>query len=267
MHDAALRDTQDASWPRSPSSTALWPTAWWRSPHDRSRQRTGASGSPTFAHLLAMSDVHGLFEHAVLDGPPGSRLLRRRCRSRLWSFCCVVRAQRNSMGSSARTPIHRGGCRRRRPGAQPRGCGGAWTDDAGLGDWWGRAVCALGAGSVDSRQLGSLARANRVRSRRVVEIIARARDGVRDAGSGRRAQRRPRRPLRSCLAAGRGRLDRGPVRRPLAVARAAPALRQRGAPRSPPRRGCGHGRHWVVARGLAMLRFLLDVETVTATCP
>jgi hypothetical protein len=115
--------------------------------HDSDRN---ASGSPIFAHLLAMSDGHGLFEHALLDEP-----------RRDHGYCVddVARALVVLLRESERTPELDqlvSTCLRFLEAAvdvdgqvhNRMDAGGTWTDDAGLGDWWGRAVRALGAASV-----------------------------------------------------------------------------------------------------------------------
>jgi hypothetical protein len=101
---------------------------------------------PTFAHLMVLSDDHGIIEHASGAVPRDdcgyclddvARALIVLCRSRTLTpeirrlaasyFLFVTDAQ-----------AYNGACRNR------RGPDGRWQDEPGLGDWWGRALWALG---------------------------------------------------------------------------------------------------------------------------
>jgi uncharacterized protein YyaL (SSP411 family) len=115
--------------------------------------------SPSYAHLAALSDQHGVFEHALLAIP-----------RREHGYCVddVARALIVLVREPDQTPqlaalaevclrfvedaVTADGRMHNRMAA-----GGTWTDDASLGDWWGRGLWALGvtaarAGSVDTRQ-------------------------------------------------------------------------------------------------------------------
>jgi hypothetical protein len=107
-------------------------------------------GAPVFTHLAALSDELGLFEHARHSSP------------RIEHGYCVDDVARGLLTTvrepdpdplvaglaetylrfvvEALTPD--GLCRNR------RSVGGAWTDTPSLGDWWGRAVWALGTAAV-----------------------------------------------------------------------------------------------------------------------
>ncbi|WP_243076286.1 glycosyltransferase [Microbacterium sp. SS28] len=110
----------------------------------------GSEGVPCFAHLLALSDEHGVFEHALFDVPrrdhgycvddvaralvvllrepePAPALLR------LTDTC--LRFLEDAVDVDGR--VH-----------NRMAAGGGWTDETALGDWWGRAVRALGAAAV-----------------------------------------------------------------------------------------------------------------------
>jgi hypothetical protein len=224
----------------------------------------GPSGSPTFAHILAMSDDHGLFEHALLDEP-----------RRDHGYCVddVARALVVLLRESGRTPeldrlvstylrfleaaVDVDGRVHNRMDA-----GGAWTDDAGLGDWWGRAVRALGAASVHlataldrSRALSAFHRAASSRSPHG-RAMAFATLGAADVLSADPDDLSARALLRDGVVSIRVPSDpRWPWPEPrLRYANAAlpEALLAGGTAIDDPR---------IVARGLAMLRFLLDVET------
>ena len=223
-----------------------------------------APDSPAYAHLLAMSDRHGLFEHALLDSP-----------RRDHGYCVddVARALVVLLRESQRTPALDGlvstylrfledavdvdGRVHNRMDA-----GGRWTDDAGLGDWWGRALRALGAASVDLPTASDRSRAriafHRAASSRSPHgrAMAFATLGAADvlgADPGDLS-------ARALLLDGLASIDfpsdeRWPWPEPrLRYANAAlpEALLAGGAAMDDPR---------VMARGLSMLRFLLEVET------
>ncbi|MET0829882.1 MAG: glycosyltransferase [Microbacterium sp.] len=102
--------------------------------------------SPSFAHLAALTDAHGVFEHALLDIP-----------RREHGYCVddVARALIVLIREPDQTPalavltetclrfvedaVAADGRVRNRMAVD-----GRWTDEASLGDWWGRAVWALG---------------------------------------------------------------------------------------------------------------------------
>jgi len=101
---------------------------------------------PSYAHLVALMDEHGIFEHALFDVP-----------RRGDGYCVddVARAlivmvrepdQTPELGTLAETclrfledAVDADGRVHNRMAA-----GGGWTDDPALGDWWGRALWALG---------------------------------------------------------------------------------------------------------------------------
>ncbi|WP_347976325.1 glycosyltransferase [Microbacterium sp. ProA8] len=110
-----------------------------------------APGSPVFAHLLAMSDRHGLFEHALLDEPRPDHgycvddvaralvvLLRETERPAELDGLVSTYLRFLEAAVDVDGRVH-----------NRMDAGGTWTDAAALGDWWGRAVRALGAASVD----------------------------------------------------------------------------------------------------------------------
>ena len=229
--------------------------------HDSDR---GAPGSPIFAHLLAMSDGHGLFEHALLDEP-----------RRDHGYCVddVARALVLLLRESERTAdldrLVSTYLRFLEAAVDVDGrvhnrmdVGGAWTDDAGLGDWWGRAVRALGAASVDLPTASDRSRAriafHRAASSRSPHgrAMAFATLGAADVLSADPDDLSARALLRDgVVSIGVPSDARWPWPEPrLRYANAAlpEALLAGGAAMDDPR---------VVARGLAMLRFLLDVET------
>jgi hypothetical protein len=101
---------------------------------------------PVFDHLLALSDEHGLFEHARHDVPrpehgycidDESRALVVLCREATLTPPLQVLADRMlGLVAAAITPD---GLAHNRHDAS-----GAWTDKAGLDDCWGRALWGLG---------------------------------------------------------------------------------------------------------------------------
>jgi len=156
-----------------------------------------APGSPSFAHLFALSDVHGVFEHALFDVP---RREHGYCVDDVArALIVVVREpdQTAELAALAETSlaflegaVDEQGFVHNRMDAT-----GAWTDDAGLGDWWGRAIWALGVtaayattAEVRARALVAFHRAAQVRSPHVramafaalgaAEALSRARDDL-----------------------------------------------------------------------------------------
>ncbi|WP_349428297.1 glycosyltransferase [Microbacterium sp. LWS13-1.2] len=223
-----------------------------------------ASGAPTFAHLLAMSDGHGLFEHALLDRPRRDHgycvddvsralvvLLRESERTaeldRLVSTCLRFLEAAVDVDGQVHNRM---------------AAGGEWTDDAGLGDWWGRALRALGAASVELPTASDRSRAritfHRAASSRSPHgrAMAFATLGAADVLSADPDDLSARALLLDGVASIAVPSDpRWPWPEPrLRYANAAlpEALLAGGAAMDDPR---------IVARGLAMLRFLLDVET------
>ena len=146
--------------------------------------------------------------------------------------------------------------------------GGGWTDEPALGDWWGRAVQALGAAAVraPTEQLRSRALAAFHRAASVRSPHGRAM-AFATLGAAEVLAAHPARSRRSCAGARRGRVDRDH--------RATTRGRGRSRASATPT-PCFPRRCWpaasatdnprIVGRGLAMLRFLVDVETApTAT--
>lgn len=129
--------------------------------------------APPYAHLAAMTDRVGLFEHALLDAP------------RREHGYCVDDAARGllvTVREPDQSPLLAGltetylrfvtaaldasGRSRNR-----RDTTGRWTDAPSLGDWWGRAVWALGTAAAHaalpqtrSRAMRAFASASRQRS-------------------------------------------------------------------------------------------------------
>ncbi|GAA1992868.1 glycosyltransferase [Microbacterium pumilum] len=116
----------------------------------RPESNVTSAAAPSFSHLLALSDEHGVFEHALLDAP-----------RREHGYCVddVARA----IGVLLREPdpapelvvLMRTCLRFVEQAVDPDGRahnrmadGGGWTDEPALGDWWGRAVQALGLAAV-----------------------------------------------------------------------------------------------------------------------
>ncbi|RZS64392.1 hypothetical protein EV187_2778 [Agromyces ramosus] len=106
--------------------------------------------APSYSHLVALMDEHGIFEHALFDVP-----------RRGDGYCVddVARAlivlvrepdQTPELAALAETclgfledAVEVDGRAHNRMAA-----GGGWTDDPALGDWWGRALWALGVTAV-----------------------------------------------------------------------------------------------------------------------
>ena len=128
---------------------------------DRSGGASAELPRPVFDHLAALTDEHGLFEHALLTVPrrehgycvddvarglvvtcrePGPGPVVARLRDRYLAF--VLDAVSGD-----------GRCHNR------MGSDGRWSDDAGLGDWWGRATWGLGVAAARSPGAGARARA------------------------------------------------------------------------------------------------------------
>jgi hypothetical protein len=120
-----------------------------------------AEGSPSYAHLAVLADEHGVFEHAMLDTPRPEHgycvddvaralivLVREPSQTAqlaaLTETC--LRFVEDAVGADGRV--------RNRMAA-----GGRWTDEASLGDWWGRALWALGVVAARSTMPDFRARA------------------------------------------------------------------------------------------------------------
>lgn len=109
-----------------------------------------APGAPEYHHLAHLTDPVGIFEHALHAAvrPEHGYCLDDVARALL----VVVREpeQTEQLGRLAETylrfieaAVTDDGTAHNR-----RSVGGTWTDDAGTGDWWGRAVWALGAATA-----------------------------------------------------------------------------------------------------------------------
>jgi hypothetical protein len=116
---------------------------------------------PVFDHLGALTDERGLFEHALFDVPRAEH-----------GYCLddvargLVVTSREPRPSPVVVRLHDrylefvlaalqpdGGCHNRMH------FDGSWQDQAGVGDWWGRAVWGLGAAAAQSPTGGHQARA------------------------------------------------------------------------------------------------------------
>lgn len=132
-----------------------------------------AAGGPSFSHLLAISDEHGVFEHALFDIPRRDHGYCVDDVSRALIVLVREPDQTAELAVLAETCLTfledavdvRGFVHNRME------VGGAWTDEAGLGDWWGRALWALGVtaahaptGPARARAMAAFHRAASVRS-------------------------------------------------------------------------------------------------------
>lgn len=221
-------------------------------------------GRPSYSHLAVLMDEHGVYEHALFDVPrridgycvddvaralivlvrepdraPELDVLAETCLAFLEDAVDVDGRVHNRMAS-----------------------GGGWTDDPALGDWWGRALWALGVTAAHaptedarSRALDAFRRAASARSphgRAMAFATLGAADvlGVRPDDPGAHALLVD---GMSTIAIPRD--DRWPWPEPrLRYANAVlpEALLAAGAALDGAR---------IVSRGLGMLRFLVDVET------
>jgi hypothetical protein len=220
--------------------------------------------TPSFSHLIAMSDEHGVFEHALLDVPRRdhgycvddvARALAVLLREpelappllRLMDTC--LRFLEDAVDTDGR--VH-----------NRMAAGGGWTDEPALGDWWGRALTALGvavahapSGQTRSRALTTFHRAASVRSPHG-RAMAFATLGAADVLTAHPDDLCARALLIDGVSSIATPLDdRWPWPEPrLRYANAAlpEALLAAGTAMYNPR---------ITARGLSMLRFLVDVET------
>lgn len=123
--------------------------------------RASERPTPVFDHLARLTDSRGIFEHALLSAPridhgycvdDVARGLVVVCREpmpdqRLRELAHVYL----DFVLSALEPT--GMCHNR------MAVDGEWRDDASVGDWWGRAVWALGVAAVHAHTAGMRARA------------------------------------------------------------------------------------------------------------
>lgn len=232
-------------------------------------ERLGAP-SRLYAHLLRMTDEHGLFEHADHADP------------RLDEGYCVddvARALLVTVGEPEPTPQIAAltatylGFVESAVAADGRvhnrmDVSGRWTDAASCGDWWGRAVRALGVtaiyaplASTRKRAMRAFTRASRQTSEDL-HAMTFAAIGAAEVILG--ATRSDVRPPANAL-----RIVRGAVTMILPVSEGSewpwPEPRLRYSNGSIPEMlilaGRVLGEPAVTARGLALLRFLLDIET------
>ena len=128
---------------------------------DRRVTAAGAVGPPVFDHLEHLTDDRGLFEHARLTVPRPEH-----------GYCVddvarglVVVCREPQPGPAARRLARcylsfvldaldpAGACHNR------MAVGGRWTDEAAVGDWWGRALWGLGVAATSAQTPGMRARA------------------------------------------------------------------------------------------------------------
>lgn len=116
---------------------------------------------PVFDHLEALTDERGLFEHARLATP---RVEHGYCVDDV-ARALVVTSQEPHPGPVVQR-LHEGYLAFVLSALSPDGAchnrmdpQGRWADDAGLGDWWGRALWSLGVAAASSPTAGRRARA------------------------------------------------------------------------------------------------------------
>ena len=221
--------------------------------------------TPVFDHLLRLTDDRGLFEHAHLSVPRRehgycvddvARGLVVVCREPAAGFA-VRRLERHYLAFVLAALDPDGRCRNR------MNADGAWTDEPGAGDWWGRAVWGLGtaatcAHSPAARQsaLAGFRRAAEIRSphRRAMAYAALGAAAVLRGQPGEPAALSLLEDTISCIGPAAAdpawpwpepRLEYGNATLAQALVLAGAALEDDGA----------------LDRGLALLEFLLDVET------
>ena len=261
MHDAALRDTHDSSWPVvAEQYRAIAGPHDWRSPHDRVTHAgpRGAVVRRTSSRCrtsTACSSTRCSTSRAASTATASTTWLAR---SSCW---CASRTRRPSWPRSPRRA-----CRSwRMPSTSTAACTTAWRRAAAgpttpaLGDWWGRALWALGVAAARaptedarSRALTAFHRAASARSPHG-RAMAFATLGAADVLTA-----RPRRPRRA-RAGARRRRRRSRSRETIAGQWPEPACAT--PTRCSPKRCWPAGRRLdnprIVARGLAMLRFLV----------
>jgi len=117
--------------------------------------------SPSYAHLTALSDAHGVFEHALLDIP---RREHGYCLDDVArALIVLVREPDQTPELAALTRLCLGfvddavaadGRAHNRMAAD-----GLWSDEPALGDWWGRALWSLGVTAAHSTSVDIRGRA------------------------------------------------------------------------------------------------------------
>lgn len=117
--------------------------------------------APVFHHLDRLSDERGLFEHALLSEPRrdhgycvddvarGLVVLTRESAP----SSTVLRLEQNYLSFVLGAISADGSCHNR------MGIDGEWSDEAGVGDWWGRALWGLGVVAAHGRTEGARTRA------------------------------------------------------------------------------------------------------------
>jgi hypothetical protein len=129
--------------------------------NDRRVTAAGDVGPPVFDHLERLTDDRGLFEHArhAVPRPEHGYCVDDVARG------LVVVCRETQPGPAARRLARcylafvldaldpAGTCHNR------MAVGGRWTDEAGLGDWWGRALWGLGVAATSAQTPGMRARA------------------------------------------------------------------------------------------------------------
>ncbi len=122
---------------------------------------SGATSPPAYSHLGAMTDERGLFEHCRGDVPrrehgycvdDNARALVVLMREPQPSVM-TERLGEICLGFVDDAVTSEGAVHNRRSSA------GEWTDAAGFGDWWGRALWGLGVTAARARRLSSRDRA------------------------------------------------------------------------------------------------------------
>jgi hypothetical protein len=122
---------------------------------------TARGPMPVFDHLLRLTDHRGLFEHAELSVPRRehgycvddvARGLVVVCREASSDFN-VRRLERHYLDFVLAAIQPNGTCRNRMD------ADGAWRDEPGVGDWWGRALWGLGVAAVHAHSDSARSRA------------------------------------------------------------------------------------------------------------
>jgi hypothetical protein len=111
--------------------------------------------SPTYAHIRRMSDAHGIFEHAKGIVPrvrggycldDAARALIVMCRAGGETAAELSELSDAYLRLVLNAQVPDGRCHNRLNAA------GYWEDQPSLGDWWGRALWALGTAAARSPQ-------------------------------------------------------------------------------------------------------------------
>ena len=218
--------------------------------------------APRYAHLRALTDAGGLYEHADRVYPRRecgycvddvARALVVVCRDHAMGELDDLRDQYLTFVLAAQEPDGRFHNRRR--------FDLGWTDTASVEDCWGRALWGLGTACsrvphLRDRALEGFDRGAGLRSPHpramafaalgAAEVLAAVPDHV---------------EARALIAAAVRRDRQACARQPVAVAGTPAQLRERGVARGPARRGAGAGFPGLLADGLGLLEWLLDRQT------